>query len=126
MDSIKSHILKSLPKGFKCCVSKTGLTIQIWVDINKVRSWDLANELVYELAKKLKLEEVGAGTNLDTMVRDWEFIDTAIEKNMLSEAKSTLKVMKNFFKKYGNSYCSSSKCYDIIEEMRNLVATDEN
>lgn len=36
MNSIKSHILKSLPKGFKCSVSKTGLIVQIWVDTNKV------------------------------------------------------------------------------------------
>ena len=126
MDSIKSHILKSLPKGFKCCVSKTGLTIQIWVDTNKVCSWDRANELVYDLAKKLKLEEVGAGTNLDTMVRDWEFINPIVEKKMLSEAKDVLKTMKSFFKKYGNSYCVSGKCYGIIEEMRKLIATDEN
>ena len=125
MDSIKSSILKSLPKGFKCCVSKAGLTIQIWVDTNKVGGWEKANQLVYGLAKKLKLEEVGAGTNLDTMVRDWEFNNPIVEKKMLSEAKSTLKAMKSFFKKYGNSYCSSSKCYDIIEEMRNLIATDE-
>lgn len=129
MDSIKSRILKSLPKGFKCSVSRTGLIVQIWVDINKVCSWDRANKLVYGLAKKLKLKEFGASTNLDTMVTmicDWEFINPIVEKNMLSEAKSTLKAMKSFFKKYGNSYCSSSKCYDIIEEMRNLVATDEN
>ena len=126
MDSIKSNILKSLPKGFKCSVSKSGLIVQIWVDTNKVGGWDHANKLVYDLAKKLKLEEVGAGTNLDTMVRDWEFINPIVEKKMLSEAKSTLKVMKSFFKKYGNTYCSSSKCYDIIEEMRKLIATDEN
>ena len=126
MDSIKSHVLKSLPKGFKCSVSKTGLIVQIWVDTNKVGGWEKANQLVYGLAKKLKLEEVGAGTNLDTMVRDWEFINPIVEKKMLSEVKDVLKTMKNFFKKYGNSYCSSSKCYDIIEEMRKLIATDEN
>ena len=126
MDSIKSHILKSLPKGFKCSVSKAGLIVQIWVDTNKVGGWKKANLLVYGLAKKLKLEEVGSGTNLDNMVRDWEFINPILEKKMLSEAKSTLKAMKSFFKKYGNSYCCSGKCYDIIEEMRKLIATDEN
>ena len=123
--SLKSHILKSLPKDFKCSVSKSGITVKIWVDTNNVGGWDKANKLVYALAKKLKLEEVGAGTDMTTMVRDWEFIDTAVEKQMTAEAKDVLKTMKHFFKKYGNTYCSSEKCYGIIEEMRKLVETDE-
>ena len=123
--SLKSHILKSLPKDFKCSVSKTGITIQIWVDTNKVGGYDKANKLVYALAKKLKLEEVGAGTDMTTMVRDWEFIDTAVEKKMVAEAKVVYKTMKSFFTKYGNEYCDSNNCYDIIDKMRKLVETDE-
>lgn len=124
--SLKARILENLPKGFKCSVSKTGVTIQIWTDTNKVGGWDKANRLVYDLAKKLKLSEVGAGTDMSTMVRDWEFIDTAIEKKMVNEAKDILKTMKSFFKKYGNAYCDSNDCYRIIDQMRELVATDEN
>ena len=123
--SLESRILKSLPKGFKCSVSKTGITVQIWVDTNKVGGWDKANKLVYSLAKKLKLEEVGTGTNMSTMVRDWEFIDTTVEKKMVAEAKAVYKTMKSFFKKYGNTYCSSNDCYKVIDQMRELVATDE-
>ena len=125
MATLKDKILSGLPKGFHCEVSKTGITVQIWVAVNKVGGWDKANSLVYSLAKKLKLSEVGAGTELASMVRDWEFIDTAVEKQMTAEAKDVLKAMKRFFKKYGNTYCSSSKCYDVIEEMRKLVETDE-
>ena len=124
--SLKARILENLPKGFKCSVSKTGATVQIWVDVNKVGGWDKANRLVYSLAKKLKLNEVGAGTNLDTMVRDWEFIDTTNEKQMVNEAKDVLKTMKSFFKKYGNAYCDSNDCYKVIDQMRALVETDEN
>ena len=124
--SLKSRILKSLPKGFKCSVSKTGVTVQIWVDTNKVGGWVKANRLVYALAKKLKLEEVGCGTNLETMVRDWEFTDTSVEKKMIAEAKAVYKAMKSFFKKYGNNYCNSNKCYGVIDQMRALVETDEN
>ena len=123
--SLKSRILKSLPKGFKCSVSKTGVTVKIWVDTNKV-GWDKANKLVYDLAKKLKLSEVGAGTEMATGVRDWEFIDTSTEKKMVDEANSVYNAMKRFFAKYGNEYCDSNDCYDIIDKMRNLVATDEN
>ena len=123
--SLKSQILKSLPKDFKCSVSKSGITIKIWVDTNKVGGWDKANKLVYGLAKKLKLEEVGAGTDMTTMVRDWEFINTAVEKKMVAEAKDVLKTMKCFFAKYGNEYCDSTNCYDIIDKMRKLVETDE-
>ena len=123
--SLKSHILKSLPKDFKCSVSKTGITIQIWVDTNKVGGYDKANKLVYALAKKLKLEEVGAGTAMTTMVRDWEFIDTTVEKKMVAEAKSAYKTMKSFFAKYGNEYYNSNNCYNIIDKMRKLVETDE-
>lgn len=124
--SLKSRILANLPKGFKCSVSKAGVTVQIWVDTNKVGGWDKANRLVYALAKKLKLSEVGAGTDMSTMVRDWEFIDTSVEKKMVVEAKDVLKTMKSFFKKYGNEYADSDDCYDIIDQMRDLVATDEN
>ena len=126
MDNIKQAITNALPKEFKCSVSKNGLTIQIWVDTKKVDGgWDGANRLVYKLAKKLKLEEVGAGTMMDTMVRDWEFINPAIEKELIDDAKDVLKAMKKFFSKYSNSYCQSTKAYDIIEQMRDLVATDE-
>ena len=123
--SLKSHILKSLPKGFKCSVSKTGITVKIWVDTNKV-DWVKANKLVYDLAKKLKLSEVGSGTDMTTGVRDWEFIDTSTEKKMVDEANAVYKAMKSFFAKYGNAYCSSDDCYDVIDQMRKLVATDEN
>ncbi len=123
--SLKARILENLPKGFKCSVSKTGVTVQIWVDTNKVGGWDKANQLVYGLAKKFKLSEVGAGTDMSTMVRDWEFIDTTNEKKMVNEAKNVLKTMKRFFKKYGNTYCSSEKCYKVIDQMRALVETDE-
>ena len=123
--SLKSHILKSLPKGFKCSVSKTGITVKIWVDTNKV-DWVKANKLVYGLAKKLKLSEVGSGTDMTTGVRDWEFIDTSTEKKMVDEANSVYNAMKRFFTKYGNEYCDSEECYDVIDKMRNLVATDEN
>ena len=123
--SLKTRILENLPKGFKCSVSKTGVTVQIWVDTNKVGGWDKANQLVYGLAKKLKLSEVGAGTDMSTMIRDWEFIDTTVEKKMIAEAKNVLKTMKSFFKKYGNSYCDSNMCYKVIDQMRALVETDE-
>lgn len=123
--SLKSQLLKSLPKDFHCDMSNTGMTVQIWVDTNKVGGFVTANQLVYDLAKKLKLDEVGASTDLTTMIRDWEFIDTSSEKQMIAEAKAVYKTMKSFFTKYGNTYCSSSKCYDIIEKMRGLVETDE-
>ena len=123
--SLKSRILKSLPKGFKCSVSKTGITVKIWVDTNKV-DWVKANKLVYDLAKKLKLNEVGAGTEMATGVRDWELIDMAAEKKMVDEANAVYNAMKCFFAKYGNEYCDSNDCYDVIDKMRNLVVTDEN
>ena len=124
--SLKSRILTSLPKGFKCSVSKTGVTVKIWVDTTKVGGGDKANKLVYGLAKKLKLSEVGSGTDMTTGVRDWEFIDTSAEKKMVDEANAVYNAMKRFFAKYGNEYCDSNDCYDIIDKMRNLVATDEN
>ena len=123
--SLKSRILTSLPKGFKCSVSKTGVTVKIWVDTNKV-GWDKANKLVYDLAKKLKLSEVGAGTDMATGVRDWEFIDTSTEKKMVDEANAVYNAMKRFFAKYGNEYYDSDECCAVIGKMRMLVATDEN
>lgn len=126
MNITKKDILSALPKGFKCWVSKNGLTVQLAVDTAKVGGWDTANRLVYDLAKKLKLSELGAGTNLQTGVRDWEFTSDALEKQMCTEAKDVLKCMKSFFKKWGNNYVNSNVAYDIIEDMRALVATDEN
>ena len=123
--SLKSYILKILPKGFKCSVSKTGITVKIWVDTNKV-DWVKANKLVYGLAKKLKLSEVGSGTDMTTGVRDWEFIDTSTEKKMVDEANAVYNAMKRFFVKYGNEYYDSDECYDVIDKMLKLVVTDEN
>ena len=123
MNITKKDILSALPKGFKCYMSKNGLTVQLAVDTAKVGGWDTANRLV---RKKFKLNEVGTGTNLQTGVRDWEFTVDAVEKQMCSEAKDVLKCMKSFFKKWGNSYLNSDVAYDIIEDMRALVATDEN
>lgn len=124
--TLKSMILYHLPKGFHCEISKTGITVQIWVAVNKVGGWDKANKLVYALAKKLKLSEVGAGTEMASMVRDWEFIDTTVEKKMVAEAKAVYKTMKSFFAKYGNTYCASNDCYKVIDQMCELIATDEN
>lgn len=126
MNITKKDILSALPKGFKCHMSKNGLIVQLAVDTTKVCDWDTANRLVYDLAKKLKLSELGAGTDLQTGVRDWEFTVDAVEKQMCSEAKDVLKCMKSFFKKWGNSYVNIDAAYDIIEDMRALVATDEN
>ena len=47
-------------------------------------------------------------------------------KKMVDEANAVYKAMKSFFAKYGNAYCSSDDCYDVIDQMRKLVATDEN
>lgn len=126
MTTLKDKILSGLPKGFHCYVSKLGMTVQIWVDITKVGDCNKANKLVHSIAKKFKLSEVGSGTDMDTMVRDWELIDTTVEKKMVNDAKDVLKTMKSFFNKYGNTYCSSNKCYSIIDKMRVLIATDEN
>lgn len=125
---IKNRIKMILPKPFKVYVSKNGLTIQLDVDTNTVGGWDNANKLVYNMKKNLgiKLDEVGAGTDMTTMVRDWEFINCEVENTMISDANTALDAMKRFFKKYGNAYCSSPKAYDIIEKMRALVETDEN
>lgn len=123
--TLKSMILYHLPKGFHCKISKTGLTVNIWVDVNKVGGWDKANRLVYSLAEQLKLEEISSGTDLITNVRGWDFINTTVEKQMAAEAKDILKTMRSFFKKYGNSYCDSNKCYKVIDQMHTLVADNE-
>ena len=44
---------------------------------------------------------------------------------MKTEAKDVLKAMKAFFSKWGNAYCGSADTYDIVEKMRDLIATDE-
>ena len=125
---IKNRIKMILPKPFKVHVTKTGLDIQIEVDINWVGGWNNANRLVQDMKKHLgvKLDEVGGGTDMSTMVCDWEFINCEVENVMISDANIALDAMKKFFKKYGNTYCSSPKAYDIIEKMRALVETDEN
>ena len=117
------EIKNAFPKGFKVFVSKTGLTVQVMHKLND--DWDYANGTVYKIAKKLGLEEVGSGTNLETNVRDWEFISKEVENAMHKDACATLKAMKVFFKKWTNTYCNSEKTYDVIEKMRSLVKSDE-
>lgn len=117
------EIKSAFPKRFKVTISKTGLTVRVYHKLNG--DWDSANDIVYKVAKKLGLDEVGAGTNCVTGVRDWEFIAKDVESAMHKEACSILKAMKAFFKKWAKTYCSSSKTYDVIEQMRTLVQSDE-
>lgn len=130
-ENFKTIICKNLPREFKVDESKTGLIINVYVDTNIVGGWDKANKLVYALCDKIKkenkieLDEIGAGTDMSTMVRDWEFVNTEVAAQMTNEAKDVLKVMKVFFKRWGNSYCSVPETYDIIEKMRDLIETDE-
>ncbi len=122
---MKANIKKHLPKGFKCLTSKDGLIVTVYAKLDQVGGFDEANKAVRNLCKKFKLDEIGAGTLLSSMQRDWELIDLEVERKMHNEAQCVLKHMKNFFKKYSNRYCSSSKTYDVIESMRSLVETDE-
>ena len=123
----KADVLKNLPKGFKCSVSRNGLTVQIWKKLKNLdEDFDASNKAVRALAKKFNLDEVGAGTLIQDLQRDWEFISLYAEAKMLKEANDVLKTMKAFFNKYGNSYCSSNEVYKVIDKMRVLVATDEN
>lgn len=123
----KADVLKNLPKGFKCSVSRNGLTVQIWKKLKNLdEDFDPSNKAVRDLAKKFNLDEVGAGTLIQGLQRDWEFISLDAEAKMLKEANDVLKTMKAFFNKYGNSYCSSNEVYKVIDKMRVLVATDEN
>lgn len=123
----KKDLQKELPKEFKCSVSKTGLHIQIWKKCKSREDWNASNELVDKLAKKHHLDCIGAGTELESMTRDWDLLDKKLEKEMVSDAKAIVKSLKAFFKKWnGNSYCDSPAAYDQIEKIRAMVATDEN
>lgn len=121
-NEFKQQILANLPKGFKCNISKSGLHIYLYKDNGFTEENELA---VKKLCKKFKFDEVGAGTNLLTGVRDWDLIVLSVEQTMKTEAKDVLKAMKSFFNRWGNAYCESSGTYDIVEQMRNLIATDE-
>ena len=122
--NIKPEMKKFLPKDFKVIVSHNGLNVFI---IHKVNNdIDKSERLVKKTAKKFKLEDVESGTDVRTMTRCWEFVSSEVENEMHKEAKAALQAMKAFFKKWGNSYCSSSKTYDVIDKMRALVETDEN
>ena len=123
----KADVLKNLPNGFKCSISRNGLIVQIWKKLKNLdEDFDASNKAVRALAKKFNLDEVGAGTLIQDLQRDWEFISLDAEAKMLKEANDVLKTMKAFFNKYGNSYCSSNEVYKVIDKMRVLVATDEN
>lgn len=119
---LKKSILKALPKGFRCNISKSGLHIYLYKDNGFTEENELA---VKKLCKKFNLDEAGAGTDLLTGVRDWDLVNLKIEKTISNEAKDVLKAMKSFFNKWGNAYCGSSKAYDIVEQIRSLIATDE-
>ena len=118
----KKSILKELPNGFRCNISKSGLHIYLYKDNGFTEENEKA---VNKLCKKFKLDRDGSGTNLLTGVRDWDLIVLSVEQTMKTEAKDVLKAMKYFFKKWGNAYCASSSTYDIVEQMRNLIVTDE-
>ena len=117
------EIKAAFPKGFKAEVSKTGLNVLVTHKING--DWDKANDIVSKIAKKLGLEEIGSGTNTLTYVRDWEFIVKETENAMYKEACNVLKTMKAFFKKWTNAYCDSAKTFNVVEQMRTFIQSDE-
>lgn len=121
---IKSTLKKELPHGFKIHVSDDKTYIQLWFKCKNMGSWKDANDAVRSLSKKYGLSEVGAGTDLSTGVRDWDLRYDAAVSNSLEHAKEVLKAMKDFFKK-NKSYADNEKVYDIVEQMRSLVSTDE-
>lgn len=130
--ALKKIIKKMLPKDFIVNVSKTGLDVVLHVELAKVFGIDNAEAIVKKMVKELKqqyevkLDFAESGTDVHYGTRDWEFVNVEAEKTMVAEAKDALNAMKKFFSKYGNTYCCSSKAYDVIEHMRALVATDEN
>lgn len=114
----KKQILANLPKGFKCDISKSGLHIYLYKDNGFTKENEVA---VKKLCKKFNFDEVGAGTNLLTDVRDWDLVNLKIENEMKTEAKDVLKTMKSFFSKWGNAYCGSVDTCDIVDKMREFV-----
>ena len=92
----KEMVLKELPKGYKAYVSKHGLTVLVSCKLNDFNSINDAEKTVDKMAKKLKLDFVGSGTDLASNVRDWEFTSLDAEHEMIAEAKDVLKTMKAF------------------------------
>ncbi len=124
MKLTKKMILAKLPANCTVNVSSTGLVVIIHHILDN--DWDAANNAVRKMAKKFKLNEIDSGTDLYTNTRDWTFISKPLEKDMLTESKDLLKHMKAFFKKWGNTYCESTKTYKVIDTMRAMIETDEN
>ena len=112
------------PARYTVVMSHTGLIVTVQHKLED--DWDKANKVVRSMARKFKLAELGAGTDLFTGVRDWRFISKNLEKKMLAESKDLLKHMKTFFKKWGNTYYESIDTYEVIDSIHAMVETDEN
>lgn len=130
MKLTKQMILAELPANYTVSVSHTGLIVTINHildnDLDVDNALDVADKAVHSMARKFKLRWIDSGTDFYTNMRDWTFISKPLEKDMLAESKDLLKCMKAFFKKWGNTYCESTKTYEVIDTMRAMIASDEN
>jgi len=115
---------ENLGRDFKVQVSRNCLNVQIWYKFKENDDWTRVNNHVAKVAKIFKLDEVGAGTMIETCTRDWEFVNLAVEKAGAIQADKIIKDLQDFFKKYPN-FTESLKIYEKVDKMRQIVGEDE-
>lgn len=122
--ALKTSILNSLPKGFKCIVSDNLCDIYLYVNLNKMNFCE-ANRLVKKLCKDNNFSECGSGVNLTTDVRDWHLENIKVQKEMQKEAKCIATSIEKFISSWSDkseSFICDYKTRDILTAaVENLV-----
>ena len=110
-----NEILKSLPKGFAgVSVPKGTRTVFVAANAADIKYED-AHKAVKKLAKEISLSVVSAKDYITT----FEFCleDKEFNKQMRNTAKECLKVVTNFYDKYGDAYRFDDETCEYVSKI---------
>lgn len=114
----KQEIQSKLPDMFECdCNAKTH-AIYIHADLKDI-GIDGAKKHVDKLLKEFKLKIVTF--RCDDETADWCLYEKAFEKQMVVDAKTALKSLKNFFSKYNDAYRYSDDTCEIVRDIIDII-----
>lgn len=115
----------NLPKGFDYSIPKKAFVVYVRVllDVAGITA-DAAKKIVSKLCKTFKLKESYSNVYDEGNRIEWNLVDVAGTKEMVTSAKDALKLMKNFFSKYREAYRYSDDACAAVREMISIVEND--
>ena len=121
-----AYLKGKLPKGFKVETKRHGLYIHVRCRLSPKMPIDKADEIFYRTIERRRkcFYELYAESGPESRV--WMLVDLNVQWSARKELSDARNALKRYFEKYGNSYADDDEAYEIVEDIRRLVETDEN